>query len=90
MKAEFRKSFERDLKKLRRDRQILDRVREGIEAVEGARDLGELPSIKRLSGGGGEFYRLRIGDHRIGLELEGDVVVFVRCLHRRDMYRYFP
>lgn len=46
--------------------------------------------LKKLSGGRGAYYRIRVGDYRLGLEVEGDVVVFVRCLHRRDMYRYFP
>ncbi|NPA92437.1 MAG: type II toxin-antitoxin system RelE/ParE family toxin, partial [Chloroflexi bacterium] len=36
------------------------------------------------------FYRIRLGDYRLGLEIEGDTVVFVRFLHRRDIYRYFP
>jgi hypothetical protein len=26
----------------------------------------------------------------IGLAVEGEVVEFVRCLHRREIYRYFP
>ena len=36
------------------------------------------------------FYRIRIGDYRIGVAVEGDTVEFVRCLARRDLYRYFP
>ena len=36
------------------------------------------------------YYRARIGDHRLGIALEGDVVVLVRFLHRRDIYRLFP
>jgi mRNA interferase RelE/StbE len=36
------------------------------------------------------FYRVRIGDYRIGLELAGDELIFVRCLHRKEIYRYFP
>lgn len=90
MKTEFRKSFERDLKKLRKDREILDRVREVIEAVEEAIDLQALPNLKKLTEGTGEFFRLRVGDYRVGLEVEGETVIFVRCLHRRDVYRYFP
>jgi mRNA interferase RelE/StbE len=31
-----------------------------------------------------------VGDYRIGISVEGDEVEFVRCLHRRDIYRYFP
>lgn len=73
-----------------RERQILDCVRETIEAVEAARELGDLPAVKKLSGGSGDFDRLRISDDRVGLELEEDGDVFVRCLHWRDIYRYFP
>lgn len=90
MRSEFRKSFERDLKRIRRDREVLGRVQQAIEAIEAAAELRGLPNLKKLSEGSGEFYRLRVGDYRIGLELEGAVVVFVRCLHRRDVYRYFP
>jgi mRNA interferase RelE/StbE len=93
VKTAFRKSFERDLKKLEKDRQVLGRIRSAIEEVEAAGALEELSSMKKLSGGSGDYYRLRVGEyrkHRIGVEKEGEVVVFVRCLHRRDVYRYFP
>ncbi|HSR69226.1 MAG TPA: type II toxin-antitoxin system RelE/ParE family toxin [Acidobacteriota bacterium] len=90
MRTAFRKSFERDLKKLRKDRQLLRRIREVIEEVEAAGELKELSSLKKLVGGSGQFYRFRLGDYRVGLEIEGTTAVFVRCLHRRDIYRYFP
>ena len=38
----------------------------------------------------GDYYRVKIGDYRIGMTLEEDVVIFVRVLHRKDVYRYFP
>lgn len=96
MRTEFRRSFERDLRRVKKDREILDRIRAAIEEVEAADDLRELPNIKKLRGGSGDYYRLRVGDYRLGLEVELGgienevVVVFVRCLHRRDIYRYFP
>ena len=90
MKTAFRRSFTRDLKKLKKDPQMLGRVRAAIEEIEAAGELGELAGVKKLTGGGGDYYRLRIGDYRIGIELAEEVVVFVRCLHRRDVYRYFP
>jgi ribosomal-protein-alanine N-acetyltransferase len=40
--------------------------------------------------GSSDFYRIRVGDYRIGVAVEGDEVEFVRCLHRRDIYGYFP
>lgn len=89
MKTAFRRSFERDLKKLKKDHQMLRRIREAIEEVESASDLDQLSSLKKLRGGE-EYYRLRVGDYRIGIAMDGETVIFVRCLHRRDIYRYFP
>ena len=65
------------------------RIRETVERVEAAETLHEVPNLIRISGASG-FYRVRVGDYRIGLAVEADVVEFVRCLHRRDIYRYFP
>ena len=42
----FYKSFERDLKKLKKDRQMLGRVQEAIGEVEEAGDLQALPSMR--------------------------------------------
>ncbi|MEQ9105054.1 MAG: type II toxin-antitoxin system RelE/ParE family toxin [Rhodothermales bacterium] len=90
MNTRFRKSFERDLKKLRNDRQTLGRIRSAILVVEEANSLDNVPGLKRLTGGSGDYCRIRVGDYRVGIELVGDVVVFTRCLHRREVYRYFP
>jgi mRNA interferase RelE/StbE len=35
-------------------------------------------------------FRLRVGSYRLGLFVEGDQVELVRCLHRREIYRFFP
>jgi len=88
MKTTFRKSFTRDLKKIR-DNDILARVRQVIEEVEAATDLQGIGNLKKMSGTT-DFYRIRIGDYRIGAAVEGDTFEFVRCLARRDLYRYFP
>lgn len=90
MKIRYRTSFERDLRKLRKNQEILDRIRGAVEEVEEAGELREVPRIKSLSGLGADYYRLRVGDYRIGLVTEGATVVFVRCLHRRNIYRHFP
>jgi mRNA interferase RelE/StbE len=89
MNTAFRKSFERDLKDLKKDYEMRRRIRKKIEEVEAASGLGELPSLKKLTGGE-KYYRIRVGDYRIGIIVEDDTVVFVRCLHRREIYRYFP
>ena len=65
------------------------RVRQAIEQVEAAEDLRRVRRARRLSGSR-SFYRIRIGEYRIGLAVEASDVEFVRVLHRRDIYRYFP
>jgi mRNA interferase RelE/StbE len=86
--VEFRDGFLKDLRGMK-DKALLRRVRELIETVEQARGLDEIGSLKRLKGGG-SYYRVRIGDYRVGLSVENDVVTFARFLNRKDIYRYFP
>jgi mRNA interferase RelE/StbE len=88
LRVEFKSSFVRDLKKVK-DRELKDRIRDVIELTERARSLQEIENIKKLKGGD-RYYRIRVGDYRLGLLVEGDTITFVRCLHRRDVYRYFP
>ena len=51
--------------------------------------LEEISDIKAMKGYSGR-YRIRIGDYRIGIEVNGDVIEVMRVLHRREFYRYFP
>ena len=88
MKVGFRDSFAKDLKGVR-EKGLLGRVREVIEAVEKADSLVELPNLKKLKGGG-DYFRVRVGGYRIGVALNGDTVVFVRFLNRKDIYKHFP
>ncbi len=72
-----------------RDKNLLRRVKESIEAVERADSLNALPNLKKLKGAK-NYFRLKIGDYRIGLALESDTVVLVRLLNRKDIYKHFP
>lgn len=88
MKVEFRESFLKDLERVR-DVATRRRIREIIEQVEAAETLSDIANLKKLRGSD-RYYRIRTGDYRIGLILERDSVVFVRFLHRKEIYRYFP
>ena len=84
----FRRSFERDLEKIR-DRNLLEKIKQSIESVESAGTLSEVSSVRKLKGAANS-YRIRVGDYRIGLEADASTAEFVRILHRRDIYRSFP
>jgi mRNA interferase RelE/StbE len=88
LKVEFKGSFLKDLKKLD-DRNTRDKVRAIIETVEQAPNLNQMENLKKLKGGD-HYYRVRLGDYRIGMIVEEDKVIFVRFLHRKDIYRYSP
>ena len=88
MNVEFRKSFEKDLSKIR-DAELLQRIQAVIEEVEAIDSLLDLTNVKKLKAEG-DYYRIRVGDYRIGLFVGENAVVFYRILHRKEIYRYFP
>ena len=88
MRVEFKRSFLKDLQRVR-DPQLKRQVKQAIQRVEEAQTLQEMGDIKKLRGGE-RCYRVRLEDYRLGLVLEEDKVIFVRFLHRKDVYRYFP
>ncbi len=88
MNLQFKASFTKDLRKIK-DKELLRRIKESLELVEQAQNLQEIQHLKKLRGGG-SHYRLRVGEYRIGLIVEKDIATFVRCLSRKDIYKYFP
>lgn len=88
MKVSFRNSFPKDLKSIKNPK-VLSRVQATKLAIEQAPSLAHINSCKK-SQGSNNFYRIRIGDYRLGFSLERDTVEFVRFLGSQDIYKYFP
>lgn len=88
MNVEFRRSFLKDMEKAT-ESGVRQRVSDVIITVENAKALADVANVRKLHDGE-SYYRIRIGEYRIGLLCEGQTVVFVRFLHRKDIYRYFP
>jgi mRNA interferase RelE/StbE len=82
------KSFEKDTDKIK-DKKILFKIAECIERIQNSDDILSIKNIKKLKGSN-KYYRIRLGDYRIGIIIENDIVEFVRFLHRKDVYKYFP
>jgi len=88
MRVEFLDKFLRDLDKLR-DKSVKRNVKKVIESVERASNFKSISNTKRLSGHK-SAYRVRVGDYRIGVFVENDLVEFARIAHRKDIYDIFP
>ena len=88
MNTRFRASFDADLAAIT-EAGLLRRIKKVIEQVEAARTFQQIPNLKRLDAKG-KYYRIRVGDYRLGFVFERGAVTFVRCLDRKEIYRYFP
>jgi len=89
VKLRIDKSFDRDIDGIR-DKKLLRKLQAFISIIENVDTIQEIPHVKKI-GGYKSFYRIKIGDHRLGMEaISNKEVVLLRFLHRKDIYRYFP
>lgn len=89
METRFRRSFERDLRKIR-DTKLLERIKQSIHEIESAEDLSQLKGVLKKMKGATGFYRVRVGTYRIILEAQATKAEFVRVLPRGEAYRLGP
>jgi mRNA interferase RelE/StbE len=68
---------------------VLKAVKQLIEQLEAAEQLGDLGAVRKVSARGAHD-RIRVGDYRLGLVMEDDGVECIRCRHRRDINKRFP
>jgi len=58
-------------------------------------EVPKVPGMTKLQGHD-HYYHIRVGDYRLGTSIEitldeiEDIFRFVRCLHRKDIYKRFP
>jgi len=89
MKILIDKSFVKDVDKIR-DKKILHNLNKLIIELENSKSFTELPHVKKIKGYD-SFFRIRIGNYRLGLEeISGKGICLTRFLHRKDIYKYFP
>jgi mRNA interferase RelE/StbE len=88
MKLRIDKSFQKDVTKIQ-NASLNKRIIVLIDKLRNIKSISELSGIKKLEGHPNCF-RIKSGDFRIGLILEKDEITLVRCLPRKDIYKYFP
>ncbi len=88
MELEFRDSFLKDIKRIK-ETAVKKKIIDVISASRKTASLHDLKNVKKLESSDA-YYRIRVGDYRIGVKLQDKILIFMRCLHRKDIYRYFP
>ncbi|MGI8501948.1 MAG: type II toxin-antitoxin system RelE family toxin [Hassallia sp.] len=82
-------TFIKDLKALK-STLVYDSVKSLVfDEIPSHSSLDEIRNLKKLKDAN-NAYRIRVGDYRIGFLFEGETITFIRVLHRKDIYRYFP
>jgi len=85
----YKKTFLKDLSKLPLDYRV--RIEKLVfEEIPKSNNLFEILDI-RLMKGYKDYYRIRIGEYRIGCRIEKDSkIIFYRVKNRSDIYKVFP
>jgi len=88
MKLLFERKFLKEVSNLN-NKKLQYSIEEIISEAERAKSFGEINNVKKLKGFQ-NAYRIRIGEYRIGVILKDETLIFVRFMHRKDIYKYFP
>lgn len=89
MKISFKNAFLKDLDKLPSDykKRIVRQLADLAKFLKFG-NLSDIKNIKKIRGDK-KYYRTQVGNYRIGFEVRDGEIVFMRVLHRKDIYRYF-
>jgi len=88
MQALFEENFEKDLREIK-DEKIKEKLKKIIADIKTSSNISEIRNLKKLKEHK-SYFRIRIGEYRIGIEIIKHKVIFTRFLHRKDIYKYFP
>ncbi|MES2285701.1 MAG: type II toxin-antitoxin system RelE/ParE family toxin [Bacteroidota bacterium] len=88
MIVEFLARFSKDIDSINQ-KSIKNNLIKVILSFETANSLNDISNLKKLSGHK-SAYRVRIGDYRVGIFIDGNKAQFARIVHRKDIYKVFP
>jgi mRNA interferase RelE/StbE len=89
MIVEFDKSFDKSLNRLN-DKSLYPKIQKLFLLLDSAKNIQEIPNVKKLNGFK-SYYRLRIGDYRLGFEkINEKTVRLIIIAHRKNIYNLFP
>jgi mRNA interferase RelE/StbE len=88
VEVKYEAKFQKDLRNII-DHSLLKKLKSIIEECKDANHIYMINNLKKLKGYE-TFYRIRISEYRIGIEIVENTIIFTRILHRKEIYRYFP
>ncbi len=88
MQVVIKSQFEKQLLKLN-NQQLSSKIFDLITEISDLRSLSDIANLKKLKGYK-TVYRIRVGDYRIGVVFENEILNFAAIGMRKDFYTKFP
>ena len=88
MIVQVQKSFERDISKVT-DKKLAAQLKAIILELEISKAPSSIRNMKKMAGKG-NYYRIRLGNFRVGLKIESNTIYLLRFMARKEIYKYFP
>ena len=89
MIVNFDKSFLKSTKKLK-NQSLNRKVSKLIDELEYCKTIKDISNCKKLTGYK-SYYRIRIGDYRVGFEeISDQEIILILVSHTKDIYNKFP
>jgi mRNA interferase RelE/StbE len=89
MQLLYGKRFSKDLDSMRHEAKVKRTLLELIESLKAADSLSDLKDVRKIEGYRG-YFRIKLGDYRLGIKAGKNRIELIRFLHRKDIYRRFP
>lgn len=91
MEVILKKSYLKDLRKVHKNIfWLADQTIDTLKSAASFEDSGL--DYKKMSGQkeGENYYRIRVGDYRIGVEYANPTIIIICILSRGNVYKHFP
>jgi mRNA interferase RelE/StbE len=85
----YGKRFSKDLDLIRNEPKVRKRLLELIKKIKKINSIKDLEGVKKIEGYS-DYFRIRLGDYRLGVKLGQNRIELIRFLHRKEIYRRFP
>ncbi|HKL81469.1 MAG TPA: type II toxin-antitoxin system RelE/ParE family toxin [Desulfobacter sp.] len=85
----YAKKFSKDLEGVENNAKLKQHLLKLLEQMKQTDSLTGLNGVRKIQGYE-NYYRIRIGDYRLGIKATENGIELLRLLHRKDIYRRFP
>ncbi len=89
MKVVFLKIFKEDIGKFK-DEKLKAELKQVIIDIKNAKNLQNIENLNKIKGYYSMTYRVKIGEYRLGLYFQNNVVYLTRFVKKEDVYKVFP